>query len=450
MTYVKLRALNSIPEFKTREGIDEVKSIFINQEFPDDYSNKEIHKFTNKFRDFDVDNNQLIYKPAKLRVVYPDEREGAMKKVFEDKKRGLGLGLNAFYHQVCMSYLNIQKKHTDAFLENQGEYRVQKIQKKRINAPVKATAPNRRWGVDLIDMNAYPLPQNDQHNWIMTVVDFFSGYVFVRPMTNKEAPTIRDWLDHICQTDARNTYPKAIHADGEFQKAKVLKDWYDYHGIKLIKSTSYTPTSNGKVERMNRQIRKKIKAGFIRHNNLVWKKYLQEYAKNINNQQQARTKRTAKQLWRPGHPSAGTVQDPIPPISDKMTEKELFDYQVSVLRKEYEQYSTGRELIQFQKGEKVRLSLLRLQTELRKMRKSGMSWGKVAMHWTPHVYEVNKVHEATDKELWVTYSVKDIDTGEVIRSNNRIMRFYPWELTEAGDVPLKFTDNERSLYLNRV
>ena len=72
------------------------------------------------------------------------------------------------------------------------------------------------------------------------------------------------------------------------------------------------------------------------------------------------------------------------------------------------------------------------------------------MHWTPHVYEVYKVHEATDKELWVTYSVKDIDTGEVIRSNNRIMRFYPWELTEAGDVPLKFTDNERSLYLNRV
>ena len=73
MTSVKLRALNSIPEFKTREGIDEVKSIFINQEFPDDYSNKEIHKLTNKFRDFDVDNNQLIYKPAKLRVVYPDE-----------------------------------------------------------------------------------------------------------------------------------------------------------------------------------------------------------------------------------------------------------------------------------------------------------------------------------------------------------------------------------------
>ena len=72
------------------------------------------------------------------------------------------------------------------------------------------------------------------------------------------------------------------------------------------------------------------------------------------------------------------------------------------------------------------------------------------MHWTQQVYEVHKVHEATDKELWVTHSVKDIDTGEVIRSNNRIMWFYHCELTEAGDVPLKFTDNERSLYLNRV
>ena len=43
---------------------------------------------------------------------------------------------------------------------------------------------------------------------------------------------------------------------------------------------SYKPATNGLTERMNRAIRKKIKAGFIRNNSLEWVSKLQTI--NIN------------------------------------------------------------------------------------------------------------------------------------------------------------------------
>jgi transposase InsO family protein len=62
---------------------------------------------------------------------------------------------------------------------------------------------------------------------------------------------------------------------------------------------SYKPTTNGLTERMNREIRKKIKAGFIRNNNLEWFSHLQTYCDNINNQRQSTTGYKPIELWKP-------------------------------------------------------------------------------------------------------------------------------------------------------
>ena len=47
-----------------------------------------------------------------------------MKEIFiwqeysKIEKKILGIGLQAFYYQVALSYLNIQKKYTDEFLRS--------------------------------------------------------------------------------------------------------------------------------------------------------------------------------------------------------------------------------------------------------------------------------------------------------------------------------------------
>ncbi len=65
--------------------------------------------------------------------------------------------------------------------------------------------------------------------------------------------------------------------------------------------TSYTPNSNGLVERMNKEIWKKIRAGFVKFNSLEWVQHLQQYVNNINNQRQSTTKFRPNDLWKPGY-----------------------------------------------------------------------------------------------------------------------------------------------------
>lgn len=58
-----------------------------------------------------------------------------------------------------------------------------------------------------------------------------------------------------------HTFPHTIQCNGEFYVGQ-LNVWYNQNGIHLIRSNPYTPNSNGKVERMNREIFRKMKTYF--------------------------------------------------------------------------------------------------------------------------------------------------------------------------------------------
>ena len=50
-----------------------------------------------------------------------------MTSILKDRQKSLGIGLQAFYYQVALLYLNIQKKYTDFFLRSKGNYEIQKL-----------------------------------------------------------------------------------------------------------------------------------------------------------------------------------------------------------------------------------------------------------------------------------------------------------------------------------
>jgi transposase InsO family protein len=112
--------------------------------------------------------------------------------------------------------------------------------------------------MDLIDMSFGTLP-NRTHSYILTVIDYFSGYVWARTLTNKRDATIRARLNNIINTPyplgSSNTYPHILQTDNgtEFSN-QTLAAYTTQHQIKHIFTTSYTPQSNGKVERANREI----------------------------------------------------------------------------------------------------------------------------------------------------------------------------------------------------
>ena len=135
MLITNLKELQSYREFQTTASINLVRTAVINNIAPAGLAPIQTNRFNEKFlnNEWQVVNipldrranpahgvNRLVYKPnnnISLIVSYPDERTIYMTRIFKDRKKGLGIELQAFYYQVALSYLNIQKKYTDEFFK---------------------------------------------------------------------------------------------------------------------------------------------------------------------------------------------------------------------------------------------------------------------------------------------------------------------------------------------
>ena len=85
----------------------------------------------------------------------------------------MGIGINAFFNQVCTKFINIKKEVTTAFLKRQGNYQIALPYHKPVNKPINVAVCNERWGVDNVDMSNYPEFGTNYHSFL-TVVDYFS------------------------------------------------------------------------------------------------------------------------------------------------------------------------------------------------------------------------------------------------------------------------------------
>ena len=146
---------------------------------------------------------------------------------------------------------------------------------------------------------AYYSTNNKNFKWILTVIDFFSKKVFAVALKDKSAETTRDGLEHICQTS--NTYPKIIQSDngGEFI-GEFVKDWATENKVRLVRTLSYSPNSNGLIENFNNILRQMIREGFVRNNSFNWLDNLDDYINNRNESRHSTTKYTPNQIWKEG------------------------------------------------------------------------------------------------------------------------------------------------------
>ena len=83
---------------------------------------------------------------------------------------------------------------------------------------------------------------------------------------NRTAQTIINNLNNIFDTNYPNgsngTYPRLLQSDNGGQISNALMtDFCNNNNFQQILSSSHHPSANGKVERKNREIRMKIKAG---------------------------------------------------------------------------------------------------------------------------------------------------------------------------------------------
>ena len=163
---------------------------------------------------------------------------------------------------------------------------------------------------------------NSRYIAFLTIVDFFSKKVWAIPNKDLKASSNFEAFMSICRQE--NTYPQIIQVDNGPAFYGDFKDLMNKHNeenpnnkVKIIYTTPHTPTANGLVERMNRELRKKIGAGFIRHDNLKWVTELNTYCENINNQRSSNTKYTPNQIWTAGFNKTTQNEIPLEPITDE-------------------------------------------------------------------------------------------------------------------------------------
>ena len=155
-----------------------------------------------------------------------------------------------------------------------------------------------------------------------------------------------------------NRVPHILQADGEFNQGVFLAN-AQANGIRFIATNVYTPTSNGMVENANKQIRRIIRANFIRNNNFVWTPHLAQYISNLNSQVKARSKQSSNDIWTQGYnPLTAVHVRHAGPLNDNSTLQERQDIHNNYLdTRTARMLQTGAVARNFNVGDQVRIRL---------------------------------------------------------------------------------------------
>ena len=350
---------------------------FVNtRQVPDHIQNKA--KFRKQFRNFDYneDEEHLYYTPLNAIVARNIEDREYMLSLIYEKYPGHGIG--QFYEIVSHSVINITKAYATTFLKRQVNYQLAVLPKKqKVRAKVYKN-PDKAWAIDLIDMSNN---QDGDSKYILTVIDLYNAKVYLRTIEHKTKEAVGEVLRPIFEVVA----PRIIIADngGEFSLQPLFREF----NIKFINTPSHTPQPH--VENANGQVRKMLRARWIRDQNTNWVDNLIDVEEDLNNYNLTIKKKKP-------------IPDPTP-------------YQPKYPIDSY-----------------VRISLTLFYPKIREMNKANLS-KHIPVKWSIHVFKIYKHFKSNDANSLVYYGLKD-GNGDIVENthNDNASRFKESDLLQVS------------------
>ena len=204
--------------------------------------------------------------------------------------------LNKIYYDIShpAGYSSVQKLYTAAkkelpsltlndvrkWLKHQNTYtQHKKVRKNFRRRKTLARGIDDVWQMDLCDLSKLST-YNRGYKFLLTVIDVFSRYAFVRPLKNKTGLEVSKAIDHIFQTEKRKSKSVGTDFGTEFYNRNV-QALLDKHHIKL-----YSVVSEPKmalVERFNRTLKSRMWRYFTRHNTRNYIDVLPKLVSSYNN-----------------------------------------------------------------------------------------------------------------------------------------------------------------------
>ena len=207
------------------------------------------------------------------------------KVVVEEFERTKGSGAGKLACSLRDNFLGVSRAKIQTILNTDKSHyrRNAKFLNKAKLKPIRARDVHVRHQIDLMDMSKKGSVKMNGHlyRYVLTVIDVFSRFLWLRPLESKSSQVIASELESIYMEHGS---PEIIQCDqgGEFKKA--LKLLCDRMNIKLIYSRPRHPQSQGKVERCHRTLRSKMEYDLQKmgQDGVNWAKQLPLYQRILN------------------------------------------------------------------------------------------------------------------------------------------------------------------------
>ena len=199
----------------------------------------------------------------------------------------------------------VKNKEFEEYFNNLEINQLTKIQKKKIFNSVIAYYPSDCYQIDIIVYSKYEI---HKYKYILVIIDVYSRYVQVKPMTSRENPVI---IKNIISIFEKIGYPYRLQSDNEFATKEFI-DLMDKCNVKLSFSNPYEINKNAIVERFNRTLRDLLKRYRLLYHDFNWPKYVDTLVDIYNNTYHTTIGDTPNNIFMNNHYNQQTIiQNPV-------------------------------------------------------------------------------------------------------------------------------------------
>jgi transposase InsO family protein len=294
-----------------------------------------------------------------IAVLIPENKDEALMEIYKTFKMN---GRDSFYEAVRQKYY-ISRADCFEFLKKQETYQLHVLQKRESSIkPLFIKKINSLWQFDLIILKNLSSPQNNNVKYILTVIDVFSRYAFVKGLTTKKKDGIQKAFEEFFLQNGN--YPASVQSDNA-KEFIALTPFFHNLGIKHIFSETYLPQQNSYIERFNRTLKQMIFLHITATKSNKYVYMLPEFIKSYNNSVHS-----------------GIKNKPV--VIHKENRENIT--QIELNAKKRDEYLRGSYDI-LQKNDKVRLHILTRAAN----RKKDKFAKKYIPQWSKEVYFIEKV-----------------------------------------------------------
>ncbi len=333
----------------------------------------------------DDDTGDLCVPQTGQRFVPPSRLPAVLAALYKqpDCPRG---GVVPFYKWV--NYVEkrlVKKSDCAAFLAQQPEYQMRTLPHATTPKPILSKALGDLLCIDLVDMTRYKTQNGGAvrgYCWIVTIVDAFSGYVWLGRTRQKTPEQVRDEFARLVPADLS---VRSVLSDQGNEFKGAFQAMLDLRRIVHRTTAPHTPTANGMAESKNRAVRDALRTHFVQTNKLHWVGHLPNVAAQLNNSYSAARKNTPRAIF------DSRV------LVDNRTNRRRAHEQQSGAAQYMARKAAVYDHATLDVGDYVRVRMAALYSGVRAALKNPLERKSITVHWTPDIYRI--VHRTAVKGL---------------------------------------------------